>query len=353
MSTGAVSRSLHVDALRGFAMTCVVLGHAIQRNVGPTEPLFLVLAAFEMPLFAFVSGYLTRLAPDAGPGATALTRARRLLVPFIVWAPIMWVMSHFAWSGLDVVGIPGSLTQYLVQLFAQPRTGLWYLLVLFYWWVIVLLARVVFRRVNLLTLVLAGFATLVALALARHLGQALLGGDFGLKALADLLPFFIAGWAVRKHARPLDARLPNAAALAGVSLLGLMVASVVMEPTLFAPVREFSAAVGAQALRLYHYAQAALGVGAAVLLLRSRVFDGALAPFALAGRSSMGIYAIHLMFLRTGFGDEWVMAISSFAVAMAVSLIGTWLLRKSPLAAEAFLGEPRPRVKVEPAAVAG
>jgi len=314
---------------------------------------FAVLAAFEMPLFAFVSGYLTRMTPEAGAGHTALDRVRRLIVPFVVWAPITWALSHFAWSGLEIRGIPASLVGYFAVLFPQPRTGLWYLLVLFYWWLIVIFAKACFRRVNLLTLALASGAALVAGVVASRVGIFAPSIDFGFRQLVDLLPFFFSGWAVRTYGPSLDARLPRAASLVGVALLGVMVASVLVEPSLF-PLGESSPdAVASLASRLHDYVQAALGVGAALLLLRSRVSDGILAPFALAGRSSMGIYAIHLMFLRTGFGEGWVMAISSFAIAMAVSLVGTWLLRKTRPTAEVFLGELRSRVAAEPAVAGG
>lgn len=51
-------RSLHLDALKGFAIACMVLGHAVQRNVagGDFNVVLLALGAFEMPLFMFLSG---------------------------------------------------------------------------------------------------------------------------------------------------------------------------------------------------------------------------------------------------------------------------------------------------------
>lgn len=323
------SRSERIDALRGLAVALVVLGHAVQRNVGATAPLFLFVAAFEMSLFALVSGYLTR--PPSGSAALAwlANRAHRLLVPFTLWAPILWFMSRFTFTGLDVVGIPESLPSYLLSLLPRPDDGLWYLLVLFWWCAAVAAAAhgksrpaaaVVLRTI----LAVSGLAILLQL-----IGRIAIPGDFGSIALISLGPFFLAGFVMRIAGQSLSERARPWSAVLGLVLLGLLFASTQLtlpEPGLTA--------------RGVALAKATLGVTGSVALLRA--IPERVAPLtwlAVVGRSSLGVYAMHLLFLRTGTGVGALKAATSFLVAMALSLVGSWLLGKNVVTAALFLGQ--------------
>jgi fucose 4-O-acetylase-like acetyltransferase len=322
-------RAVRIDAMRGAAIMCVVLGHAVQRNVGADASLFLFLAAFEMPLLALVSGYLAT--PTAArPLPWILARSRRLLVPFVVWAPVLWLMSRFAFTGLDVVGIPASLITYLQLLFARPSDGLWYLLVLFYWCVIALSISPLLRRPECMPAALGVCAAIsMGLVLSHVAVPASFPGDFGLPYLVALLPFFLAGLALRATGRDLGAASPRA--LAGVGLaLFVAVAWSVVSPW---------AVLRAVDPGLVALAQGMAGVTAAVVLIRSLPTGRWLAPLATMGRASMGVYAIHLLFLRTGVGSGWVKALTSFALASGLSLLGTWLVRKNHVTARLLLGE--------------
>lgn len=57
------SRSLYVDALEGVAIVLVVLGHAIMRTFTEfwTNPVWRLIYAFHMPLFALLCGYVIEL----------------------------------------------------------------------------------------------------------------------------------------------------------------------------------------------------------------------------------------------------------------------------------------------------
>ena len=55
-STG--NRLIYLDALRGFAILLVVVGHLIQYNYQSAldDPIFNAIYSFHMPLFFFISG---------------------------------------------------------------------------------------------------------------------------------------------------------------------------------------------------------------------------------------------------------------------------------------------------------
>lgn len=48
----------YIDAMRGFAILTVVIGHLIQRNIdnGTSHPLFDLIYSFHMPFFFFICG---------------------------------------------------------------------------------------------------------------------------------------------------------------------------------------------------------------------------------------------------------------------------------------------------------
>ncbi len=307
-------------------MVAVVAGHAIQRNAGGDRHALLFLAAFHTPLLAFVSGYLT-MPPAAGIGRWLSARARRLLLPFAAWAPVLWFMSRFEFTGLDVVGIPESGGVYLGSLFSRPGDGLWYLLVLFYWAALAATERCLIERGR--TAVIIGNCALV-------LGTYLLWRDhwfwtpdkYGLTYFAELLPFMVLGLLVRRFGWDLGGRLHRRAGLTGVVLLAVV--AVWLTPGLVS--HDAWPAVE-------RFACGLVGMVGAVLLVRSVTPDRVLRPLAVIGRASLGVYAMHLLFLRTGIGGGWTRAVFSFVIALALSLAGTHLLRRSRLTAAVFLGE--------------
>ena len=97
-------RLLGVDALRGFAILLVVLGHSISNAVNLNQvvranPLYYTsnfIYTFHMPLFFLVSGYVL-----FGKRIKIRDRALRLLMPFLAWIPVYWFVNryihHFPW----------------------------------------------------------------------------------------------------------------------------------------------------------------------------------------------------------------------------------------------------------------
>lgn len=54
-------RITYLDSLKAILILLVILGHAVQFNTEEyeTNPLFQFIYSFHMPLFLFISGYLT------------------------------------------------------------------------------------------------------------------------------------------------------------------------------------------------------------------------------------------------------------------------------------------------------
>ena len=59
-ATAGTTRFEFVDALRGFAIVFVVIGHTLQYGAADPDEnaLFRLIYAFHMPLFMFISGFV-------------------------------------------------------------------------------------------------------------------------------------------------------------------------------------------------------------------------------------------------------------------------------------------------------
>lgn len=93
----ATTRNTYIDALKGYAILLVVIGHALQRaevfgviSWGPLSPYLPYSGYVTMPLFFAVSGYLSFGRVHEPVGKWLLGKARMLLVPLVVWTVIYY-----------------------------------------------------------------------------------------------------------------------------------------------------------------------------------------------------------------------------------------------------------------------
>ena len=140
LADGQVARSATLEALTGFAITLVVIGHAAVPGPEPAPTylpfMWLVdwIYTFHMPLFFAVSGYLLmhatlRAGTRAYPRYRAFLagKARRLLAPYVIVSslafPVKVVMSRHAMHPLEP-----SLASYVENLLYP-----WNNTIIFFW----------------------------------------------------------------------------------------------------------------------------------------------------------------------------------------------------------------------------
>lgn len=125
-------RDISLDAVKGFAILLVMLGHCIVLN-GLADPyLYDAIAAVQMPLFMAVSGYIAGLKkpeaverPDLAKRAAVLgKRSISYLVPFFSW--------------MVIVSFPHCLKEFKTELFHLDY-GLWFLATL---WIVNLVCMI-------------------------------------------------------------------------------------------------------------------------------------------------------------------------------------------------------------------
>jgi fucose 4-O-acetylase-like acetyltransferase len=110
-----------IDAMKGFGIILVVVGHSIQSNVADFDNniLFRLVYSFHMPLFMFLSGYIIKK-PDY---YSLKAKFLRLIIPFIVWYLLSYLLNR-AYLTID-------FWDFIIRWLKSPDYGLWFLLVLF------------------------------------------------------------------------------------------------------------------------------------------------------------------------------------------------------------------------------
>lgn len=309
--TGVASkRNVRVDALRFLAIAMVVLTHVLNlrwefKDLAPW--LVRAMMAFNMPLFAFVSGYVLHGREGAHPLRFIKGKALALLVPYLAWITVEMPL-----RGVAVADWPARLARAAVD----PSAGfqMWFLHVLFVAFVVFALSR----RVHAAD----GFTALVALAIALvPLAPVDLSNLVG--RVCWLYPFLALGYLSARH-RPRLRRWDVAVAVAGVIAFALL----------------FTTGWDGVAYRLAIGSAGIASLWGVVRILPRR----ALAPLAVLGRKTMGVYGwqmVVLPFLIVGAG--WVGASVSWLLVLVVSLALTVVLELHPLTRAVFLGSwPRP-----------
>ena len=111
------SRDVFLDFTKGILICLVVLGHAIQYGSGIiylsndayyNNLLMKFIYSFHMPLFIFISGWLTYGSfKRNGDMVATLNRAKTLIIPIIVWTPIMRLFGILAgrYSTITLLGL--------------------------------------------------------------------------------------------------------------------------------------------------------------------------------------------------------------------------------------------------------
>lgn len=207
-------RDKALDAVKGFAILIVMLGHCIILN-GLNDPyIYDAIAAVQMPLFMVVSGFLagrTPLSPNKKPdGKEELRRFGKRTVSYLT--------PFFAWMLLTHITDP--VGELRLQLFALDR-GLWFLMTL---WIVTLVMTLASYAADFCAYHLRGtlfkkgvlrFAVFCLIVGACYLGfviQARNGNLFLSPSLTvKYLPFYLAGYLWTLYVIPFAAQARRSA----------------------------------------------------------------------------------------------------------------------------------------------
>lgn len=327
MSAPVTQRLFSVDALKGFAISCVVLGHVLLRNVAQPNDnaVYLLLTAFEMPLFMFLSGYVL---PGKVRGSHPLwvwRRAVRLMVPFVAWHAIFFLSLRITSPTEQTLPeLLGGLAGYLARTVAEPSAGLWYLpALLICSATLALLYRLAEKPLLLLAI---GWVAFEALDWART--AAGIAPDFGLLKTVTYWPLFAAGFTWGQWGRSLQPGRPLARWLPALAYPLVAVWAMRVMPSLGYLTGKFMKV----ALGLAGSATSAALIEFAEPVARWLRLDS-------LGRLTLGVYCAQWLFLRVEFGPSPLQIVLGFVFVLGGSIVTTALIGKVPYLRGVLLGE--------------
>lgn len=180
-----------LDLLKGFAILLVVLGHAVQYNLPKTydsHPIFRVIYSFHMPLFMFISGYVSSFSFKGSMG-TILSRLRTLMLPFWSW----FFFSYFFYWAIHYNQLH-QLPDFNYKFFAllrNPTRGLWFLWVLFFNYLILYLSLKITRKHAVIVLFVVYVFINIINVYFKPVG--------GMESIGWYLLFFLSGYALKQY----------------------------------------------------------------------------------------------------------------------------------------------------------
>ncbi|WP_241961168.1 acyltransferase family protein [Salinibacterium hongtaonis] len=162
------------DNARFIAVTLVVVGHGIQRQMAESDValvIYLAIYTFHMPAFAIISGYFSKSAP---PGERQMVKViTDILLPYFIMETI--------WTVVKLLQGTGEVNP------TTPSWTLWFLL-----------ALGIFRLI-LPYLALLKWPLLLAIAVSVGVGYfANVDNTLSLSRAFGILPFFVLGWRLRE-----------------------------------------------------------------------------------------------------------------------------------------------------------
>jgi fucose 4-O-acetylase-like acetyltransferase len=175
-----------LDAIKAFAIFLVVFGHMLQKCVEDVDDnyLFKLIYSFHMPLFIFISGFVS-YRKDGLKDKYLINKFIGLLIPYFSWILVLIFISSFN----NTFDFKDKLIQYLLY----PDNGLWFLWVLFWMQCVLYICFVVSKKHHILLLGLFFIIYFLVVFLSG------IDNIFCVKTFAFLFPFFILGYISNKH----------------------------------------------------------------------------------------------------------------------------------------------------------
>lgn len=185
-------RNYLIDNLKVLLIFFVVLGHVIEYYIQDNimlRSIYIFIYFFHMPLFVFVSGYLSKNVQKSSKGTI-----KSLLIPYIVF--------NIIWYSLVYL-----VTSELMLLIIYPGWTLWYLISLFFW------------RVSLKYLVRFKYILPMSIIGGLLVGALPRGGVvLSLSRTITFLPFFLLGYYTSETHLKKISKIGKGKALLGVGV---------------------------------------------------------------------------------------------------------------------------------------
>lgn len=352
----------YFDLLKGIAIFMVVMGHALTMCVRGLDAAFLfkLIGQVHMPVFFFISGYLTYKANADKQFITPGLKKRfiQLIIPFFVITPL-WVW-YFPHSGLQ-----SPLSDNLPDLLrAYWKDGYWFTLCLFELCLIYIPISTILQRLKgifpQIVVLLAAYGILIALSITFADEEA--NVDYvGFGLLARFFPVFMMGVMANHMKEAFNRLVHNQWALAiAMVVFGVSLYSVVYPWDIWGTdMASMWPVIGFATIPVMHFALILVAIALVEPWSLKEYRTEGKTPSAIAryfnflGHESLGIYLLHYFFLfpltdlqeplkELGMAVVPLVALSmvvAFCV-IGVTLLVIYALKRSKVSALLFLGQP-------------
>ena len=335
-SAQTATRDRRLDALKGYAIVCVVAFHALGQYFTFTNGVVIydssavwlraLLFSFMLPLFAFLSGYVLGRPGGFRPQEYFRKRTLGLLVPFVLWEGLYGPSKH-----PEMLKSAGAFLGYYGHLALNPHYEgrMWYLYVLWLALMFLGLARIPGDRT---------WVILASVPLVYWLGS---HGQF---SWLRWVYAYVAMGVIYRRFEPWIMKRLNVLGIAGA--IAFVPLWLVSEPEQVAAAR---AATLIHSPGLLVVAQGTLSfipliTGAcavmAILAASYHIPSPVEAGLAYLGVLSLGIYITHFAFVEMWFHKPlWFLPVN-VAIATVVAVGWTLVLGRFRVSASSLLGEP-------------
>lgn len=168
-------RDVQIDNVKAMLIILVVMGHSIEGVIdksGLFNHIYYILYSFHMPVFIFITGYLS---------VGTLKSGRKCLKKVIYYINI-YIIVQIMYTILIWMG--GGEHKLIIQ-FAYAKYGLWYVMCLPAWLIITyLIKKIGGVRVNILPIFIVGI-TIGCIEIIGH--------EYSLSRMLVFLPYFVLG----------------------------------------------------------------------------------------------------------------------------------------------------------------
>ncbi len=338
MGSISTSRIHYMDNIRAFAMLLGVFFHAslaysplmsqVWMGASTDNADYIDFVAFythgwRMPLFFLVAGFFGALLYEKrGAGAVIKNRSLRILLPLIIFLPLLTIaiIAIFSWA-VQAVSNPSPMLALISTMLNNPDAPsppistmhLWFLYYLIWFYALTLLFLFIHRKLNtkhidwIMPAVKHPIVFLLLLPLV--LVPSMLSQFSPLPAPEQLSPalwafgfhgiFFVLGWVIYKHPRLLDAIQPFMWPLLFIGFAYYIIYYSFM-PSSFTMMDAMHNLTNSpeltltQALKAGSEAYLSMYTALAVLLIGKRFFDRQSKTALFISRSSYWVYIVHL-----------------------------------------------------------
>ena len=324
-------RNFTIDALKGFAMLLVVIGHSIYVTYDDPNRgfLFSAIYSFHMPLFMFISGYVTYKKDRVIDCKWLKNRFVSLVVPFVAWIFIPYIWGG-NWNTTE-------LSNQIVNVIKRPDYGLWFL------WILFLNCCLLFLWNAVKQIISSKYdeIVLIAMVIVLNVINILIDGGngwLGLGLWAWYSVFYVAGYIWANH-KQLYANRQRIITLIGSVLFVLLVPQWQRTdfPIFIQPYEGvLPGGIIVIISKIFNYIVGFTGILFSVMIVR-------LIPLmckkilAYLGKYTLEIYVLHLyIFSLVKFDNEYINMVAMVLVGIAGSIIIMHIIKKGILSVLMF-----------------